>query len=320
MGLLKKILSATREHKIILSLVLVFLILIPAGLIQFNNFRANREKKLEIFHQQQKEKKADLERTYEEILDEQEKQRAKEEREAQKIAEEVDKNFKPNLPNCSKLENRVNIVILDNNCNYKLVALGETTMAAVFVSEELSSDWSNTAKGLQAKKENKTSLKYINTYLSREAHRHGKTNVSIKFDFFGPYKITESLDTLYYRDNMGKFLDVLSETSEKNKVPEQNYDLVHYIYLSNAFGGGAFPGSHRAFTNSSGLSIGVFIHETLHLFGASDKYNDNDCYSIGRANPFDKSQKPQKLSDIMCSGHEDDIINEITAREIGWPN
>lgn len=323
MRCLKKLASLVHEHKILLALIFIFLLLIPAGIIQIKLLNADREKKLEAFYQEQKEKKAALEKTYDQILKEQTEQQAKELREAQKLADVVDKNFKPNLPGCSKLENRINIVILDNSCSYAVKALGQTNIAAIFISEELNTIWSEAAKALKSNTKSRRSLLYTNTYLNKEAQRYGKSDISIKFSFFGPYKITESLEDVYYRDNMGKYLDVLSATSEKNKVPEQNYDLVHYIYLSDSFGGGAFPDSHRAFTNSNGYNeIGVFIHETLHLFSATDKYNDDDCNTIGRANPFDKSQKPQKLTDIMCLVFplSSVIINKITAREIGWPN
>lgn len=202
-------------------------------------------------------------------------------------------------------------------------ALGTTTMAVVFVSEEINNFWSSEANKLKKSNGSPNTLPYTNTYLNKESERYNKSGIKIKFSFFGPYKINESLEGIYYRDNMRKFLETLSETSKNNKVPEHDYDLVHYIYLSNSYGGGAFRSSHRAFTNTdSSRSPGVFIHETLHLFSATDKYNNNDCNTVGRANPFDKTQKPQNLFDIMCrtSPLDSAIINKITAREIGWPN
>lgn len=322
MNPLKQLLNLSIEHKLLVSLSFILLLSIPLAILQVNNLKVDREKKLEQFYQQQNQKKIDLEKTYEQIKKEQAEQQAKEEREAQKIAEEIDKNFNANLPDCSKLKNRINIVIVSNNCDYNVRALGTTTMAVVFVSEKIDSFWTGEANKLKTVNNSKTSLHYTNTFLKKEAHRYGKSNVSIKFSFFGPYKITKSLENIYYRENQGKYLETLSVTSQKNKVPEQNYDLVHYVYLSDSYGGSAFPGSHRAFTNASSSSgAGVFIHETLHLFKASDKYNNDECNTIGRANPFDKTEKPQQLTDIMCSASLDHgIINRITAREIGWPN
>jgi len=278
---------------------------------------------LEEFYQKQDLKKANLEQTYEQILEEEATRLANEEEEVRAITEEIDRNFKPNLPDCSKLTNRINIIITNSSCRYRVRALGTTTMAVIFVSEEINNFWSNEAKKLKKSDRSSNTLTYTNTYLSKESERYNKSGIKINFTFFGPYKINESLEGIYYRDNMGKFLEVLSETSKNNKVPEQDYDLVHYIYLSNSYGGGAFRNSHRAFTNTdSSRSPGVFIHETLHLFGATDKYNNDDCNTIGRVNPFDKTQKPQNLFDIMCRTNplNNAIINKITAREIGWPN
>jgi len=322
MRLFRKIISLSHKHKILVALVLLFLLLIPLGIIQLNNFNEDREKVLEEFYQKQNLKKANLEQTYEQILEEEAIRLANEEKD-QVIIEKIDKNFKPNLPACSRLTNRINIIITNSSCSYRVRALGTTTMAVVFISEKINNFWSNEAKKLKKIDGSLETLSYINTFLSKESKRYDKSGINIELSFFGPYKISESLEGIYYRDNRGKFLEVLSETSGNNKVQEQNFDLVHYIYLSNSYGGSAFRRSHRAFTNTnSSRSSGVFIHETLHLFEAGDKYNDNDCNTVGKANPFDKTQKPQNLFDIMCRTNPLDsaIINKITAREIGWPN
>lgn len=321
-GYFKRVKILLVRHKLLISIAGLLLLVILLGLYQTYNLKRSREAALAHFYSQQQQKKAELANVYENLIEEQRQKEAEEHKKAQELAEEVDKNFKPNLPDCSRLENRVNIIILSNSCDYKVKALGETSMAIVFVSEALNSSTNEAVKNLK-NGNGTTSLSYMNSYLKKEAHRYGKSDIRMQFDFYGPYKITKSLEDLYYRDNMGTYLEVLSDTSNKNKVPEQNYDLVHYIYLSTSYGGGAFPSSHRAFTNSVGeQEIGVFIHETLHLFGTTDKYNDNDCNTIGRADPFDSTQKPQELFDIMCSLFplENAIINTITAREIGWSN
>jgi hypothetical protein len=107
--------------------------------------------------------------------------------------------------------------------------------------------------------------------------------------------------------------------------------MVHYVLLDNVPGGVAAPGLHRAFTfGGSSLyasypveeTVGTFIHETLHLLGASDKYNNNECDTVGTNDPFKRSGGTLQGSDIMCNhiSPSSAKINDITAREIGWQN
>lgn len=80
----------------------------------------------------------------------------------------------------------------------------------------------------------------------------------------------------------------------------------------------------------------VLVHELLHAFGASDKYDlatGQPLYPIGYADPNLQPLFPQAKAELMA-GHiptsmttskmpeslQDTIINELTAIEVGWKN
>lgn len=220
---------------------------------------------------------------------------------------------------CSRLENRPGIIINSNGCNYTIRAHSTLTMAVVFIYEN-----SNIAYETLSNPDanNKESLAYINTYLGSEAKRYNVSDPpNIIMDYFGPFKVSEPMLSIYYRDNGKKILDVFNKTSANNKTPEDQYDIVHYVLLDPQYGGMAFTYIHRAFSYNS-FAVSVFIHENLHLLGASDKYNNNDCATIGTNDPFARYNNELPGSDIMCSVWSLDVsrINDITAREIGWTN
>jgi hypothetical protein len=220
---------------------------------------------------------------------------------------------------CARLQNRPGIV-LTSGCNYNIRAHGKIDMAVVFIYDnDYYKDDLNILKGAS---NNPDSLQYINTYLKNQAARYKVSDpAQINMTFYGAYKSTEPAANLYYMDNRSKLLDIFQATSAANNVPEQNYDMVQYVLLNRVYGGVAFPGAHRAFTENS-YTVPTFIHETLHLFGASDKYNNNDCNTVGTSDPFGRYNGSLPGVDIMCSNFSlgSSIINDITAREIGWQN
>lgn len=224
-------------------------------------------------------------------------------------------------PTCARLRNRTAIVITDSSCNYTLRATGKATMAVVFVydGQYSAADYNQlTDKGVN----NANSLVTINSYLQTQAKRYKISNPpTVEINFFGPYSTKEPVMNIYYRPNGTKLLDIYKKTASDNSVPEQDFDMVHYVLLNQMYGGIAFPGLHRAFTYNS-ATVPTFVHETLHLYGASDKYNNNDCNSIGKNDPFVRYDGKLPGSDIMCNNFSlnTSMINDITAREIGWPN
>ena len=78
----------------------------------------------------------------------------------------------------------------------------------------------------------------------------------------------------------------------------------------------------------------VLTHELLHAFGASDKYDiatTQPIDPIGYADPQQQPKFPQKRAELMGGyipisatqskmpeGLEQTVINELTAREVGW--
>ena len=228
---------------------------------------------------------------------------------------------------CARLDNREAIVVQDRvNCSYKLKAIGSAKMAVVFVTDQNGTDFANDIAAYTAAQTSKDSLLYINEFLKREASRKNNPAMNIEMSFYGPFKQVSGIsghnDNL---ENLQEIIDAMQNTSLQNKVPERDFDMVHYVYLpKDAFRSFALPGKHRAFTNAYYFgTTGVFIHESLHLLGASDKYNNGDCATRGRGNPFDPNSGDTNLTDIMCSSYTDlDSlnINTITARELGWLN
>lgn len=303
------------------SIITILSILVIYQIYDINKIKREREKSLENFYQQQQEEKAYLDSTYQKVR----QANFKKQQNENSLLEEIGKTIKFSQPECSKLQNRKAVIIQDQYCTYKLRAQGQTTMAVVFMWEgpdpQASAEIDKMRSGNDT---DESSLFYANSYLKKEGARYGISDVNINLSFFGPFTVAEPLKNLYYRDNIAKFIDVFKATSEGNNVPEKDFDMVHYIYLDqfNPQGGGAMADSHRAFT--LGNDIGTFIHETLHLFGATDKYANNDCITIGKADPFAKTEETVTMYDIMCAEYSDssqvNTINRITAREIGWPN
>ncbi len=128
---------------------------------------------------------------------------------------------------------------------------------------------------------------------------------------------------------------------------DNTYDYVpnadERFYEHKKFRSFADPDYGRAYINIynfsasfSGTAVEIVTHELLHLFGANDKYleySETDaCDEKGLGEMHKKPLYPQKTGDIMClyvehikgdftRGHLVDkelVINELTAKEIGW--
>ena len=231
-----------------------------------------------------------------------------------------DSTFK--APSCGRLQNRAAVVILNATCNYKLRAVGKTTMAVVFIDTGYGVPTSTLSRN---DPNDQNALSYANTYLKNQAKRYGVTDPpQIDMTFYGPYAATEQTVHLDYSGDSQQLMNVFQQTSQKNKVPEEKYDMVHYFILTSSYGGVAMPQEHRAFTyfNHGVYTLPVFVHETLHLFGATDKYRNNDCASKGQNDPFGRYNGSLPGEDIMCSNFNLNVsqVNDITAREIGWQN
>ena len=315
------------NKKAVLRLVIIMLLIFgPVAAIAAKELIvSNQDKeKLTEFERQKSEKLAEITAGYKSFTEEEAKKAQEEHAKLQSLIAADGLSASNPRQDCSNLENREAIVITDSMCSYRVRADGSVNMAVVFVKEANFSHKQKIAK-LTGPSDSKASLNYINTYIKKEAKRNKSDGVKIDLKFFGPYKASSSLPA--YDDDLENYqtiVDALQETSKDNKVPESDFDLVHYVFMGHSgFRSFALPEDHRAFTDVTDDfdATATFIHETLHLFGASDKYEDGECESRGRSDPFKKSSSTIGLYDIMCSTYEglDKLnINTITAREIGW--
>ena len=113
--------------------------------------------------------------------------------------------------------------------------------------------------------------------------------------------------------------------------PSNNQPLPHSTGLQNGLLGLI---NARAFENQEGLHQIVIVHELLHIFGATDKYDfstGEPFYPQGFAQPNQSPLHPQSKAKIMARAMQIDdkklevatslnriIIGPITAQEIGW--
>lgn len=314
-----------RKHKrlIFTTSVLVCLlvsILSASILFTFQN-NTSRQQQLDAFYAQQKIKK-------DELANQPQSAKTVFIDESISTLKEIGSDITFEFPNCDRLKNRANIIINSIDCsNYSVKAFDKTNMAVVFLWDGDSEEYKriiDPLKDLGSNSEN--SLEYINTYVNKEMLKYDKKDFKLKFSFYGPYTVSQPFSRpVNGNPDYAEYLKTSKDTSKANNVPEKNFDLVHYMYVSRTgWGGGvAFPESHRAITNINGvLDVPLIVHETLHLFGASDKYRGDDSKIIGSDDPFHrtKDSKQSAVIDIMAGPHYNSIINPITAREIGWIN
>ncbi len=125
-------------------------------------------------------------------------------------------------------------------------------------------------------------------------------------------------------------------------IPAENSES---LYEHKAFRSFALENRDRAYVNAFSFSpefaselVTIVAHEALHLYGANDKYIENPeregqlCKNTGYGEPHKTPLFPQETGDIMCMivqrdygdyllGNLSDntlVINQFTAREIGW--
>ncbi len=319
-------LNINKKKILITSVCALFLLSIIMLIVVVEKYNTTKERQRISAFENEKAKKLESIVTENKKLSEEAAK--KEQAEHQKIQKLIDSGSLTTAQvrnNCARLKNREAIVML-GSCSYKIKAVGTAKMAVVFVSDKSGVDYGNDIAQYTAGQSSKESFAYINEFLKREAARRNNPTLTIEFNFFGPFQqVSDITGDNADLSNTQEIIDALQNTSLQNKVPESDYDMVHYIYVpKNKFRSFALPSSHRAFTNAQyDGTTGVFTHETLHLLGASDKYNNGDCQTRGRGNPFDPNGAERDLLDIMCwsYGSMDYLnINIITGREIGWQN
>jgi len=211
-----------------------------------------------------------------------------------------------------------------------------------------------------------SSLRYVETYYREQAKRY-RAQSAISVAVHGPYAMTnlEKVGDIMYswgKDAFGvaKLEDAFDKILTDNNIVADKDAIVVYLYFDNSFDGSKTDDVYsfyehkkfRSFANQmkghsyinvynltpafSGTVTEIVVHETLHLFGASDKYIENPttriCQLNGRGNTTQNPPLPQTTGDIMCLYVEKDaktftrgslmlrnlVVNEQTAKEIGW--
>jgi hypothetical protein len=182
----------------------------------------------------------------------------------------------------------------------------------------------------------------------------------------GPFSLKKNLDkagdlAIPWEKNpfaVSNIQDQFESLLRENQIATGDNTLVLFLYFDNSFQ----PGSDkerlfeykkfrsfadrekgRAYINIydfrpsfAAETVKAAIHETLHLFGATDKYREDPsegiCSPEGRGQPYKTPPFPQSTGDIMCLFIEKEpgqfypgdirkhtlVINPITAKEIGW--
>ena len=119
--------------------------------------------------------------------------------------------------------------------------------------------------------------------------------------------------------------------------PDSFYEEKKFRSFANPDAGRAYINVYEFSPTFSVRVAEVATHELLHLFGASDKYVEDPsagkvCTDKGRGEPMKEPPLPQATGDIMCLFVEGSdgsfkrgriengnlVINDYTAREIGW--
>lgn len=224
-------------------------------------------------------------------------------------------------------------------------------------------------------KEKYYSAFFIEKYYQKEADKYGvsMSDFRIKINHFGPFEIGDlpyagDIFNPWYKDPFStiKIKDAFDRILHENKINvDKNNDKNFYFFIYfdpemekeekineysfydyKKFRSFADYNNKKAYINVYDFSplstkklVTIIIHESLHLFGANDKYyenpqNDRLCSEKGRGFINKLMYFPQKTGDIMCFyveyeegkfrpgdlEKEELVINEETAREIGWIN
>jgi hypothetical protein len=212
-----------------------------------------------------------------------------------------------------------------------------------------------------------SSLNFIPSYYRQEALRFGVSDFNLSLSTTPVYSL-ESIEKagdigyLWGKDPFAtvKIEDAFIKILNDNNISVSPKDFVIFLFFDNTLtpdssGEGRFyehkvfrsfakPETKRAFVNIYSFNpqfakvvVETTAHELLHLFGATDKYEEKIaskrvCSERGRGDTEKNPAVPQDSTDIMCGYIEkvNDkfergsfidgtvIINQVTATEIGW--
>lgn len=199
------------------------------------------------------------------------------------------------------------------------------------------------------KSNSSSSLSFINTYLDQEAAKYEVKGFNLEIKTHGLYNLSDlnkvgDVNYFWGKDPFGvvKLKDAFARLVSENNITINDKDLTVFLYFDNSFQPTeaseerfyenkmfrSFADETKATTyinvydldpSFANQVLEIIIHETLHLFGATDKYKETEyaCYEKG-------------VGDIMCGLIETQkgkfvrgnlsnlIVNRVTATEIGW--
>ena len=214
---------------------------------------------------------------------------------------------------------------------------------------------------------NYSSLNYINSFYLQEMKKYEIKDFSLDIKFHEPI-LMQSLNkagdfaNFWGKDPfaVAKLQDSFAKLSSDNNIKFGDNDFVLYLYFDNSlespnedsssfydhkkFRSFADDKTKRAYVNIYDFDTSfaqtateIVAHETLHLFGATDKYEESKsetriCSKKGWGDIEKNPSIPQETADIMCMYIEKDdeefsrayfkdktlVINSKTAQEIGW--
>lgn len=212
-----------------------------------------------------------------------------------------------------------------------------------------------------------SSLNYIKTFYKSEAKKYDSKDFNLEFSFSGPFQVSDlekigDVGYIWEKDPFGttKLEDTFNKILKDNNVSVEKEDLVVFLYFDDSIDNNSINKERfyeskkfRSFANDkTGKSfINVYdfspsfsttlteiaAHEILHLFGATDKYEESSsvtrvCSKRGWGDTEKEPSIPQEKADIMCMYVEKEndefirgkfidnnlVINKFTAAEISW--
>lgn len=185
------------------------------------------------------------------------------------------------------------------------------------------------------------SLNSIPKWFESEAQKYG-ADLSVSMDIVGPFEVDSNPPERGFYDSCSILNNYFNEELEKNNIDISGYHGVSIMFFQN--GDQIFWSCATNKLNyvnvdwvenlnlHTKLPIQTIVHETIHLFGASDKYIGYICQiPNGIPEPNKNPLYPQTKACIMCgkimtdedSGGNPDNIKQLvvcdkTAQGIGW--
>lgn len=212
-----------------------------------------------------------------------------------------------------------------------------------------------------------SSLYFVETYIKNQARMYGVNDFNLRINVYGVYplsNLTKIGDIAYFwgKDPFGivKLKETFESVISGNNLVIPKDSSVVFLYFDKSIDknvetaevgfyetkkfrsfadyekGRIYANVYKFSPDFSKTVVEIVIHETLHLFGAQDKYiedpQDRICGDKGHGDVKKIPVYPQTTGDVMClfveqslgkfqSGDILDgtlVINQITAKEIGW--